>query len=50
MSVHSTGTCCCADINEKGPASRAFALQGAVYDPESIVNNNVPIYVRGLKS
>lgn len=25
-------------------------LQGAVYDPESIVNNNVPIYVRGLKA
>ncbi|MEW5795072.1 MAG: TetR/AcrR family transcriptional regulator [Candidatus Zixiibacteriota bacterium] len=25
-------------------------LQGKSYDPETIVNNNVPIYVRGLKS
>lgn len=24
-------------------------LQGKIYDPESIVSNNVPIYVRGLK-
>jgi len=25
-------------------------LQGTVYDPESIVSNNIPIYVRGLKA
>jgi AcrR family transcriptional regulator len=25
-------------------------LQGRSYDPEAIVNNNIPIYVRGLKS
>jgi hypothetical protein len=49
MSIHSTGTYCCADTNEKGPSSRAFARRGTTYEPESIVNNNVPIYVRGLK-
>jgi len=25
-------------------------LQGKIYEPEAIVNNNVPIYVRGLKA